>query len=335
MVIQVYEVFERIFSTWLIHVDPLCRPSYGGEEEDLKLNFLRSLPSEWNTHAVVWRNKPDLDTMSIDDLYKNFKIVEQEVKGTACSNSNSQNMAFVSSPSTNSTNEVYTSYRVSTASTQSSTTSTKVSTASSSTSTANLSDATVYAFLAINQMAGFDKSKVKCYNCHKTRHFARECRGPRNQDSRKRYQDNSRRIVNVEETPPKAMVAIDGVGFDGSYMAEDEVPTNMALMAFLDSERSLNNLSLKAMDLSLMKKSLRMLVNIFPMNLRNDDPLVKDRVSDNKDCSVESPVVVEKKIDVPTIAKVEFVRPKQQEKPARKIVRLTSITIKGKGGIWE
>ncbi|GJT78972.1 ribonuclease H-like domain-containing protein [Tanacetum coccineum] len=44
------------------------------------LKFLRSLPSEWNTHVVVWRNKPDLDTMSFNDLYNNFKIVEQEVQ---------------------------------------------------------------------------------------------------------------------------------------------------------------------------------------------------------------------------------------------------------------
>nr|GEV61424.1 ribonuclease H-like domain-containing protein [Tanacetum cinerariifolium] len=47
-------------------------------QEDLNLKFLRSLPSEWNTHVVVWMNKSDLDTMSIDYLYNNFKIVEQE-----------------------------------------------------------------------------------------------------------------------------------------------------------------------------------------------------------------------------------------------------------------
>ncbi|GJR07530.1 hypothetical protein Tco_0790182 [Tanacetum coccineum] len=47
-------------------------------QDDLNLKFLRSLPSEWNTHVVVWRNKPDLDIMSFDDLYNNFKIVEQE-----------------------------------------------------------------------------------------------------------------------------------------------------------------------------------------------------------------------------------------------------------------
>nr|GFC12231.1 hypothetical protein [Tanacetum cinerariifolium] len=84
-------------------------------------------------------------------------------------------------------------------------------------------------------------SKVECYNCHKIRHFARKCRGLRNQDSRNMYQDSSRRTVNVEETHPKAMVAIDGVGFDWSYMAEDEVPTNMAFMAFSYSDVYNNN----------------------------------------------------------------------------------------------
>nr|GEZ64206.1 ribonuclease H-like domain-containing protein [Tanacetum cinerariifolium] len=93
-------------------------------QEDLNLKFLRSLPSKWNTHVVVWKNKYDLDTMSIDYLYNNFKIVEQEVKGTACSNLSFQNMAFVSSLSPSSTNEVPTAYGVITASTQSSTAST-------------------------------------------------------------------------------------------------------------------------------------------------------------------------------------------------------------------
>ncbi|GKB45711.1 ribonuclease H-like domain-containing protein, partial [Tanacetum coccineum] len=57
---------------------------------------------------------------------------------------------------------------------------------------------------------GYDKSKVECFNCHKMGHFSRECRGPRNQESRPRNQDSSRRIVNVEDTSSKAMVAIDG-----------------------------------------------------------------------------------------------------------------------------
>ncbi|GKC00097.1 hypothetical protein Tco_0986233 [Tanacetum coccineum] len=84
--------------------------------------------------------------------------------------------------------------------------------------------------------AGYDKSKVEYFNCHKMVYFARQCRGPRNQDSSNRNQDSSRRTINVEETSSKAMVAIDGAGFDWSYMTDDKVPTNMALMAFSDSE---------------------------------------------------------------------------------------------------
>ncbi|GJS04616.1 hypothetical protein Tco_0321124 [Tanacetum coccineum] len=52
----------------------------------------------------------------------------------------------------------------------------------------------------------------------------------------------------------------------------------------------------------------------------SDALLIEEWVFDNED-EVESPVVVEKKTVVPTIPKVDVVRPKQQEKPVRKIVR--------------
>nr|GEV49070.1 hypothetical protein [Tanacetum cinerariifolium] len=43
-------------------------------QEDVNQKFLRSLPSEWNMHVVVWRNKSDLDSMRMDDLYNNLKL---------------------------------------------------------------------------------------------------------------------------------------------------------------------------------------------------------------------------------------------------------------------
>nr|GFB23970.1 hypothetical protein [Tanacetum cinerariifolium] len=59
-------------------------------------------------------------------------------------------------------------------------------------------------------VAGFDKSKVECFNCHKMGHFAMECKAPRSQDRGRR--DNYRQGSNVKEQAPQALMAIDGVG---------------------------------------------------------------------------------------------------------------------------
>ncbi|GKG16797.1 ribonuclease H-like domain-containing protein, partial [Tanacetum coccineum] len=40
--------------------------------------------------------------------------------------------------------------------------------------------------MANKERIRFDKSKVKCFNCHKRGHITRECRAPRNQDNRNR-----------------------------------------------------------------------------------------------------------------------------------------------------
>ncbi|GJY08304.1 ribonuclease H-like domain-containing protein [Tanacetum coccineum] len=77
-------------------------------QEDLNLKFLSSLPPEWNTHVVVWMNKPEIETMSIDDLYNNFKIVEQKIKKTVGTSSGGQNLAFMTAPSSSSTNDANT-----------------------------------------------------------------------------------------------------------------------------------------------------------------------------------------------------------------------------------
>nr|GEV60889.1 hypothetical protein [Tanacetum cinerariifolium] len=37
-------------------------------QEDINMKFLRSLPTEWRTHTLIWRNKTDLEEQSLDDL---------------------------------------------------------------------------------------------------------------------------------------------------------------------------------------------------------------------------------------------------------------------------
>ncbi|GJX05872.1 putative reverse transcriptase domain-containing protein [Tanacetum coccineum] len=69
--------------------------------EDLNVKFLRSLPSEWDTHVVVWMNKPDFDTMGLDDLYNNFKIVEQKVKRFTGAINDEKNLAFLTTSGAN------------------------------------------------------------------------------------------------------------------------------------------------------------------------------------------------------------------------------------------
>ncbi|GJS01791.1 ribonuclease H-like domain-containing protein [Tanacetum coccineum] len=110
-------------------------------QEDVNQKLLKSLPLEWNTHAVVWRNRPELETMSMDDLYNNLKVYEPEVKGTSSSSTSTQNMAFVSSNNSDSTNEaVNTAHGVSAASTQVS--------AANFTNVDNLSDVVICAFFS-------------------------------------------------------------------------------------------------------------------------------------------------------------------------------------------
>nr|GEY19071.1 hypothetical protein [Tanacetum cinerariifolium] len=91
-------------------------------QEDVNHKFLRSLPSEWNMHVVVWRNKPDLDSMSMDDLYNSLKVYEPKFKGVSSSSTNTQNMEFVSASSNNNTNSsngaVNTAFGVTTAGSQ-------------------------------------------------------------------------------------------------------------------------------------------------------------------------------------------------------------------------
>nr|GEZ23998.1 hypothetical protein [Tanacetum cinerariifolium] len=74
-------------------------------QEDVNLKFLCSLPSEWNTHTLIWRNKANLEEHSLDDLFNSLRIYEAEVKHSSTPGNPTQNLAFVSSSNTDSTTD--------------------------------------------------------------------------------------------------------------------------------------------------------------------------------------------------------------------------------------
>ncbi|GJX87801.1 hypothetical protein Tco_0339815 [Tanacetum coccineum] len=93
-----YDRFQQLLSQLEAH---------GAEvsTEDANHKFLRSLPPAWSNLAMTMRTKPDVDTLSIDDLYNNLRVFEQELTSTSKSSASAQNVAFVSH-SKSSTNKV-------------------------------------------------------------------------------------------------------------------------------------------------------------------------------------------------------------------------------------
>nr|GEW78800.1 putative ribonuclease H-like domain-containing protein [Tanacetum cinerariifolium] len=248
-----FKILDRIHDRLQKLISQLEILSESISQEDINLKFLRSLPSEWKTHTLIWRNKVDLEEQSLDDLFNNLKIYETEV--------NINDVPSVSAASTKAL-------------------------VSTLPNVDSLSDAVIYSFFASQynspqfdnedlkqidaddleeidlkwQMAmltmraswflqrtgrnlgangtaaiGFDMSKFECYNYHRKVYFARECRSPRDN----RNKDTPRRTIPVEVSTSNALVSqCDGVGsYDWSFQVDEE-PTNYALMAFTSSGSS-------------------------------------------------------------------------------------------------
>nr|GEY17273.1 hypothetical protein [Tanacetum cinerariifolium] len=200
-------------------------------QEDVNLKFLRSLPCEWKTHTLIWRNKADLEEHS----------------------NPTQNLAFVLSSNTNSNTDPVSAATI-------------VSAVCAKLPISFHPDIDSLKMDLRWQMAmltmkarrflqkkgrnlgdnratsmGFDMSKVECYNCHRNGHFARECRSPK--DSRRSSATKpQRRTAPVDNSTSNALVSqCDGIGcYDWSYQGEDE-PANFSLMDITSSSSSSDN----------------------------------------------------------------------------------------------
>ncbi|GJS12237.1 ribonuclease H-like domain-containing protein [Tanacetum coccineum] len=238
-----YDRFQSLLSQLEIH-------GVGISTEDANQKFLRSLPSAWSHVSIIMRTKPGVDSLSFDDLYNNLRVFEFDVKGSTASSSSTQNVAFISenTSSTNEVSTAYGASNSSGHNPQregssSYTNELMYSFFANQSSGPQLDHEDLeqldefdleemdlkwqVAMISIRlkkfykktgrklqfdakEPVGFDKTKVECYNCHKTWHFARECKSKGNQDSRRRDawntrnkgKDNGRRSGKQEE--PKA-----------------------------------------------------------------------------------------------------------------------------------
>ncbi|GJZ57129.1 hypothetical protein Tco_0612623 [Tanacetum coccineum] len=66
---QTYKRLQKLISQLEMHGEVV-------HQEDINQKYLRSLSQEWTMHTTVWRNKPEIETLSLDDLFKNLKAYE-------------------------------------------------------------------------------------------------------------------------------------------------------------------------------------------------------------------------------------------------------------------
>nr|GEU89610.1 ribonuclease H-like domain-containing protein [Tanacetum cinerariifolium] len=194
---QIHDKMQKLISQLEILGETLS-------QEDINLKFLRSLPTKWGTHTLIWRNKTDLEEQII--TVASVSAASAKIPVSALPNVDTLSNAVI-----------YFFF-------------------ASQSNSPQLDNDDLKANRPTSM--GFDMLKVECYNCHEKGHFSRKCRSLK--DTRRNVAAKpQRRNVPVETSTSNALVLqCNGVGsYDWSFQAEEE-PTNYALMAFTFSSSS-------------------------------------------------------------------------------------------------
>nr|GEW24235.1 hypothetical protein [Tanacetum cinerariifolium] len=189
-------------------------------QEDINLKFLKSLPSEWKTHTLIWRNKADLEEQSLDDLFNNLKIHEVEVKAiysffASQSNSPRLDNEDLKQIDPDDLKKIDLKWQM-----------------AMLTMRARRFLKRTRRNLGANETdtIGFDMSKVEYYNCHIRGYFTRECRSPRDN----RNKETTRRTVPAEVSTSNALVS----QCSSSSLGSDNETSSKNLSKLLESQVS-------------------------------------------------------------------------------------------------
>ncbi|GJS31402.1 ribonuclease H-like domain-containing protein [Tanacetum coccineum] len=254
---NIYDRFQKLISQLEIQGEVIS-------QEDANLKLLRSLPPTWNNIALIMRNKPDLDELSMDDLYNNLKVTNEAVNtaldvSTASTQRQASSLTYA--------DDVMFSFFVNQSKIPLLDNEDMEQIDSDNLEEMDLKWQVAMLTMRIKRFmkktrsnlnlngkeaVGLDMTKVECYNCHRKGHFARDCRAPRNQGNRNR--DSARR--------------------------DEDGPINFALMAYTSQGSSRSSSSDTELEEALKEKDdLKLKLEKFEESSKNLTKLINSQIS--------------------------------------------------------